>query len=398
MAADDDAPPPPPEDSEVLDACARAAEQYYSPKRSRAKTIDGQRDGELLQAMRTAIRRLPDTATRAARRSVTGDPEVRIRDRAREAFVRQKRPSVVKAVDKALFTGAVGWILLTENVVLRYPQLLGLLYVCTMTPLLIYRAMDYFFVRHMSYFMYDFCYALNGLVFSLILLPLVGDETSWGSWQLLSDLRPAAWGFPCAFALCNGPLLVAVLAWRNSFVFHSLDKVTSTALHAGPPLWTFVERWYTASAYEDNIGWMEWYAIPLLFYGAWQVLYIVKTEFVDAAYLDTAQEEITSLRWISRDESNGMHQICKHVCVKLGRMRPDEGFDEASRKTKLTFWAGQLVYTAVALAATPLLWRYKALHALCLFCMFSTAVYSGASYYIKVFSRRYNDQFAEKAL
>ena len=130
MATDDDAPPPPPEDSEVLDACARAAEQYYSPKRSRAKTTDG----ELLQAMRKAIRRLPDTATRAARRSVTGDPEVRIRDRAREAFVRQKRPSVVKAVDKALFTAAVGWILLTEYVVLRYPQLLGILYVCTMTP------------------------------------------------------------------------------------------------------------------------------------------------------------------------------------------------------------------------------------------------------------------------
>ena len=38
-------------------------------------------------------------------------------------------------------------------------------------------------------------------------------------------------------------------------------------------------------------------------------------------------------------------------------------------------------------------WRYKALHALCLFSMFATAIYSGASYYIEVFSRRYNDQF-----
>lgn len=55
------------------------------------------------------------------------------------------------------------------------------------------------------------------------------------------------------------------------------------------------------------------------------------------------------------------------------------------------------MYTAVTLAATPLLWRYKALHALCLCFMFSTAVYSGASYYIEVFSRRYNDQFAAKA-
>ena len=147
MSQIDGEPPPPPsssEDSAVLDACARAAEQYYSPRRGRAKTIDG----ELLQAMRKAISTLPETATRAARRSITGDPEMRIRDRAREAFVRPKRPSVVRAVDKALFTGAVGWIPLTEYVVLCYPKLLGLLYVSTMTPLLIYRAMDYYFVRH----------------------------------------------------------------------------------------------------------------------------------------------------------------------------------------------------------------------------------------------------------
>ena len=153
MAQTDGVPPPPPsssEDSAVLDACARAAEQYYSPLRGRAKTIDG----ELLHAMRSAIQNLPDAATRAARRSITGDPEMRIRDRAREAFVRPKRPSVVRAVDKALFTGAVGWILLTEYVVLCYPKLLGQLYVCTMTPLLIYRAMDYYFVRHWTYFMF----------------------------------------------------------------------------------------------------------------------------------------------------------------------------------------------------------------------------------------------------
>ena len=33
--------------------------------------------------------------------------------------------------------------------------------------------------------------------------------------------------FETAFALCNGPLLAAVLAWRNSFVFHSLDHADS---------------------------------------------------------------------------------------------------------------------------------------------------------------------------
>ena len=64
---------------------------------------------------RKAISTLPETATRAARRSITGDPEMRIRDRAREAFVRPKRPSVVRAVDKALFTGAVKMVYFVQE-------------------------------------------------------------------------------------------------------------------------------------------------------------------------------------------------------------------------------------------------------------------------------------------
>ena len=87
-----------------------------------------------------------------------------------------------------------------------------------------------------------------------------------------------------------------------------------------------------------------------------------------------------------------MNRLCKYVCVKLGQMAPDESFDDASRKTKVTFGRAARV-RGRGFVATPLLWRYKALHALCLFSMFATAIYSGASYYIEVFSRRYNDQF-----
>ena len=43
--------------------------------------------------------------------------------------------------------------------------------------------------------------------------------------------------------LANGPLAWAILVWRNSFVFHSVDKVTSTFIHAMPPLVTFCQRW-----------------------------------------------------------------------------------------------------------------------------------------------------------
>jgi hypothetical protein len=36
----------------------------------------------------------------------------------------------------------------------------------------------------------------------------------------------------------NGPLLMAVIAWSNSLVFHDIDKITSLWIHIYPPLGT----------------------------------------------------------------------------------------------------------------------------------------------------------------
>ena len=33
-----------------------------------------------------------------------------------------------------------------------------------------------------------------------------------------------------------GPLMCAIIVWKNSLVFHSLDKLTSFFLHAFPPI------------------------------------------------------------------------------------------------------------------------------------------------------------------
>jgi hypothetical protein len=45
------------------------------------------------------------------------------------------------------------------------------------------------------------------------------------------------------FVFANGPLLVAIVAWRNSMVFHSLDKTTSLFIHVFPALLTYCTRW-----------------------------------------------------------------------------------------------------------------------------------------------------------
>ena len=291
---------------------------------------------------------------------------------------RAREPVVVRAVDKALFTLGVGWVVATEYVVLARPEHFGAWYVASLAPLLAHRVVTYR-RRRWAYFCLDFCYALNALCMGLAVAALAGG-------------RARGRLFALAFALANGPLLSAILVWRNSFIFHSLDHVTSTALHALPPMWTYAVRWGGGGDAGGALG-LPAAADAVAAYAAWQALYVLKTEVFDAAYLRSTPDESTSLRWIARDGKNAMNRLCKGVLVSGGLMRRDEDFDPAARKTKLTFWAAQLLYTVVTLAPAPLMWRSRRAHEAFLVAMFTTAVYNGASYYIEVFSRRYNLKF-----
>jgi len=40
----------------------------------------------------------------------------------------------------------------------------------------------------------------------------------------------------------HGPLLMAVVAWKNTLVFHDLDKVTSLFIHIYPPIGTYTHN------------------------------------------------------------------------------------------------------------------------------------------------------------
>jgi len=49
--------------------------------------------------------------------------------------------------------------------------------------------------------------------------------------------------FQILFSLATGPVTFAIMAWRNSLVFHSLDRLTTVAVHAFPPLMIYIMRW-----------------------------------------------------------------------------------------------------------------------------------------------------------
>ena len=49
-----------------------------------------------------------------------------------------------------------------------------------------------------------------------------------------SDSGICSTWFKSNFVMSHGPIAIAILAWQNSIVFHSLDKMTSYFIHIMP--------------------------------------------------------------------------------------------------------------------------------------------------------------------
>jgi len=82
----------------------------------------------------------------------------------------------------------------------------------------------------LHYFLFDFCYFTN-----LLLLVYL-----W----LIPPGHVAGYMFIVLFCFANGPLLWATAFWRNSLVFHSVDKMTSLFIHISPAVTVSALRWW----------------------------------------------------------------------------------------------------------------------------------------------------------
>ena len=76
----------------------------------------------------------------------------------------------------------------------------------------------------------DFCYFTNFLILLYLWLP-----------SYFNTLRGML--FPTVFGFTNGPLLAAIVLWRNSVVPHSVDKMTSMFIHTSPAIALWGIRW-----------------------------------------------------------------------------------------------------------------------------------------------------------
>ena len=194
------------------------------------------------------------------------------------------------------------------------------------------------------------------------------------------------------FSICNGPLAVAVVMWRNSLVFHSMDKMTSMFIHCLPSIVLFCRRWerYISSRqfpyFEEMDGTLytnvyEFWLNPFVYYVLWQTIYLIKTEIYSRHKLAYNPELMTSLRWMTKKKSSKSYKLLSY-------------FGEEHQLS--TFVLIQAIYTILTFLIMPLLWHSVWLHGLYLMLIFIIALVNGATYYFHVFAVRYIEEVGKQ--
>ena len=249
--------------------------------------------------------------------------------------------------------------------------------------LLFLMTIRYFEYRKLKYhyFLLDFCYFTNVCLAICRLFELEVYKTL----------------FNAIFICSVGPLPLAVVVWKISFVFHDHEKVTSVLIHILPLMLCYTMRWHGKRSVdvEDKYLRVEDFSLAAGGYLLWQIMYYLKTEVQDKHKLDADREIQTSLRWITTDKKNPFTSAVLRALRVVGIMGKDEVFEPSTFKTKAAFMTSQFVYTLATFSVAPLVYYSKTLHLYAIGATFIISTYLGASYYIEIFSKRYQKKFEE---
>lgn len=332
--------------------------------------------------VKLAIKENSDRIRARWRKVVTGDPSKRVRDHLRE---QQEVPKYVKLSDKIAFTLGILNMGACQYFLMNRPDLFWLWY-AIITPVLMCSRFFHYKQLRFHYFLLDFCYFT--VANTLINLAFINYSASY---------------FKAIFIMACGPLPIAILVWRNSLIFHEYDKIISVYIHILPCMLYYSLRWYNPSFSSNTQSdvcteatceplFIYDYIHALGFYVFWQICYFIKTEVLDKSKLDSNPDLSTSLRYMSKDSKNPLaRQVLKYLRV-VGLYGKNEYFDSNNFKTKAVFMASQLLLTIFCILPTPLFYYNQGIHFLYIVFIYTVAVFNGASFYIEVFSKRYNSK------
>ncbi len=242
-----------------------------------------------------------------------------LRDYATRREERTQRRPFSRRRDRFTFIFSVALLQVTQYCLIRTPLMLRYVYIALLPFFMVSRFLTYR-PQKAVLFLLDFCYFVQVLM--VVYLFFMPDSVAL---------------FRILFVFTNGPLLFAVIAWSNSLVFHSLDKLTSIFIHTFPVLTIFALRWYSPNTGEPAQPFMiahavqpvsttfdpyntrmthhlavmeepnirEFFVNPLLVYLAWQVVYLFIIHVVLGYWVNKDHDIIISFRYLRKYVSPG---------------------------------------------------------------------------------------------
>ncbi|XP_071716265.1 glycerophosphocholine acyltransferase 1 [Rutidosis leptorrhynchoides] len=236
----------------------------------------------------------------------------------------------------------------------------------------------YYRYKKWHYYLLDFCYYAN-TIFLIMLLFYPKNEKL----------------FMVCFSFAEGPLAWALIVWRCSLVFSSVDKLVSVLIHLLPGVVFFTIRWWDPAFFEamhpegtlaraswpyvagnKSFLWTWLFTVPLIAYSLWQALYFLIVNVLRRQRLLKDPEVMTSYRELSKKA-----QKANNLWWRLSGLLGDQN-------RPFMYILLQAIFTVATMALTvPIFLSYE-LHLAFQMLKVSATVWNGGSFLLEVMPRQ----------
>ncbi|OVA06150.1 Protein of unknown function DUF2838 [Macleaya cordata] len=236
----------------------------------------------------------------------------------------------------------------------------------------------YYRFKKWHYYLLDFCYYANTIFLVMLLLYPRNEKL-----------------FMVCFSFAEGPLAWALIVWRCSLVFSSVDKIVSVLIHLLPGIVYFTIRWWDPATFEamhpegsasrraswpyvedKSYLWTWLFVVPLVAYTLWQVLYFLIVNVLRRQRLLRDPEVMTSYRELSKKA-----QKANNVWWRLSGLLGDQN-------RMFMYILLQAAFTVATMALTvPIFLSYE-MHVIFQILKVSASIWNGGSFLLDVMPRQ----------
>ncbi|KAD7476869.1 hypothetical protein E3N88_00005 [Mikania micrantha] len=243
----------------------------------------------------------------------------------------------------------------------------------------------YYRYKKWHYYLLDFCYYANTIFLIMLLLYPKNEKL-----------------FMVCFSFAEGPLAWALIVWRCSLVFSSVDKLVSVLIHLLPGVVFFTIRWWDPAFFEamhpegtarraswpyvgsKSFLWQWLFVVPLIAYSLWQALYFLIVNVLRRQRLLRDPEVMTSY-----SKALGLYIGSPFVTgITKGRMDNMASGLLGDQNRLFMYILLQAVFTVATTALTvPIFLSYE-LHLAFQMLKVSATVWNGGSFLLEVMPRQ----------